>query len=114
MANKKIQIEISFDEKNQPINIQCSGDDIPGENGGIESKTLFLGLFSREQKDTMKLNLWTKDMTMMEMDRFTYFTIRSITEMYLRATNNQALANEMERFAHYFGQKTEIIPQEDQ
>ena len=113
MSKKKIEIRVSFDEKNQPVNIECFGDDISSENEALVSKTLFLGLFNREMKDTMKLSLWTKDMTMMEMDRFTYYTIRSITDMYLRATNNKALANEMERFAHYFGQKTEIIPQEE-
>jgi gliding motility-associated protein GldC len=113
MNKKKIQIEVTFDEDNLPLSIDCFGDDIASENEALSSKTLFLGLFNKELKDTMKLSLWTKDMTMMEMDRFTYYTIRSITDMYQRATNNRALANEMERFAHYFGQKTEIIPPEE-
>jgi len=46
----------------------------------------------------------------MEMDRFVYQMVRSLADTYYRATNNADLANEMQRFAQYFGEKTEIIP----
>jgi hypothetical protein len=49
-------------------------------------------------------------MQVQEMDRFVYQTLRSLSQSYLRATQNKELAEEMAKFAHHFGEKTEIIP----
>ncbi len=60
----------------------------------------------------MKLDLWTKDFQTNEMDRFVYHTLRTMADSYFKATKNQKLANDMQRFAQYFGEETEIIPKE--
>ena len=49
-------------------------------------------------------------MQVVEMDRFIFQTLRSLSDTYYRATQNKALANEMQRFVDYFGERTEIIP----
>lgn len=49
-------------------------------------------------------------MQVLEMDRFMYQILRSLSQTYLKATQNKELAEEMAKFAHYFGEKTEIVP----
>ncbi len=71
---------------------------------------MLLSVFDQETKDTLKIDLWTKDFQVAEMDRFIFQTLRAIADTYQRATNNTALANDMQRFAHYFGEQAEIIP----
>ncbi|HNG90361.1 MAG TPA: gliding motility protein GldC, partial [Saprospiraceae bacterium] len=61
---------------------------------------------------TLRIDLWTKEMQVTEMDRFMYQILSSLSQTYLRATQNKALAEDMARFAHYFGQQTEIVPKE--
>lgn len=60
----------------------------------------------------MKLDLWTKDMQVDEMDRFIFQTIRAMADTYFKATQNNKLAADMQRFVQYFGEQTEIIPRQ--
>lgn len=73
-------------------------------------KAMFLSLFNREQRDTLRIDLWTEDMQVQEMDRFVYQTLRAMSETYLRATQNKQMAEQMARFAQFFGEETEILP----
>jgi hypothetical protein len=51
-------------------------------------------------------------MMVSEMDRFMFQTLRALSETYFKASQNAALANEMQRFVQYFGEKTEVISPE--
>ena len=69
-------------------------------------------LFDGVHQETLKIDLWTKDMMVSEMDRFMFQTLRALSETYFKASQNAALANEMQRFVQYFGEKTEVISPE--
>jgi len=71
---------------------------------------MLLSIFDRESMETLKIDLWTKDMQVIEMDRFFFQTLRAMADTYYKATQNAQLANEMQRFVQYFGEKTEILP----
>lgn len=73
-------------------------------------KAFLLSLFENESRDTLKIDLWTKDMQVQEMDRFFYQTLRGLADTYLRATRNDPMAKAMEDFAQFFGEKAGIIP----
>jgi gliding motility-associated protein GldC len=108
MNKNRIVIEIELDEKNYPESIKWKSDN--DENSEfVESKSFFLSLFDKKTKDTMELDLWTKDMQVLEMDRYVFQSLSSLADMYYRATKNTDLANEMQKFARFFGEKTQII-----
>ena len=69
--------------------------------------------FDNDTKDTMKIDLWTTKMQVNEMDRFFFQTLRAMADTYFKATQNREMAVDMQRFAQYFGEKTEIIPKAD-
>ncbi len=105
-----ITIRVSLDKDRVPLKIEWSASDMH-EGGKFEAcKAMAVALFDKEHRDTLRIDLWTKEMQVQEMDRFMYQTLRSLSQTYLRATQNKDLAEEMAQFAQHFGEKTEIIP----
>ncbi|MCB0704583.1 MAG: gliding motility protein GldC [Saprospiraceae bacterium] len=106
----KIDITIGLNDQKVPVDITWHSDDQPNENGKNRAKAMLLSLFDKTHMDTLKIDLWTTEMQVLEMDRFFYQTLRGLADTYYKATQNAELANEMQRFVQYFGEKTEIIP----
>ncbi len=111
MANKQseIRITVGLDEQAVPETIHWQASDHPQGQGPMAAKALLLSIFDEEHRDTLKFDIWTKEMQVQEMDRMVYYTLRSLADTYLRATSNKELAGQMQQFASYFGQQTEIL-----
>jgi len=105
-----ITLEIELDDKKMPSKIywSASGNKQAGDHTD-EVKAFFLSMFDAKTRDTLEIDLWTTKMQIIEMDRFVYQSLNALTRLYVRATNNRQLAEQMQQFVHYFGQKTEII-----
>ena len=107
-----VTINVGLNEDNIPVKMEWKADD----NGGIgkpqECKAMLLSIFDKETLDTMKIDLWTTEMQVNEMDRFFFQTLRALADTYNKATRNTQLASDMQKFVHYFGEQTEIIPKE--
>ncbi|HRG32772.1 MAG: gliding motility protein GldC [Saprospiraceae bacterium] len=110
MAKKsEIIIRVTLDQENIPSEIEWSAEDSGG--GALSSaKGILLSIFEKDSLDTLKLDLWTKEMQVVEMDRFMFQTLNALRDTYLKSTNNQQLADDFKQFVQYFGEKTEIIP----
>jgi gliding motility-associated protein GldC len=107
-----ITLRVGLNAEQVPIKIEWGASD--RNNGTLEEcKAMAVALFDKEHRDTLRIDLWTKEMQVIEMDRFMYQILRSLSQTYLKATQNKDLAEEMAKFAHYFGTKTEILPKED-
>jgi gliding motility-associated protein GldC len=107
-----IEIKVGLDEQNIPDKIEWKAEDKGQEATTTEAKAMLLSVFDKENLETLKLDLWTKEMQIIEMDRFFFQTLRAMADTYFRATQNTELATDMQRFVDYFGEKTEIIPKE--
>ena len=106
----KIEIEISLGEDRIPEMIEWTALDSAKE--AQEAKAMLLSFFDKENRETLKIDLWTREMQVVEMDRFMYHTLRGLSDAYFRATNNQKVAGAMQQFVQFFGEETEIIPRE--
>ncbi len=112
MNKSTITIEVNLNEEKHPQSIHwASSDDKEGSNGH-EAKAMAVAFFDKEYKDTFKIDLWTQDMQVTEMDRFIFHTMRGLADSYFKATKNAQLANDMQRFIQYFGEQTEILEKE--
>jgi len=110
MKNKDfIKIEIVLDEKKIPDNIKWSASGNEDGEKMENAKAFFLTFFDNETRDTMQMDLWTKEMQVIEMDRFVYQSLGALSELYFRATQNKELANDMKKFMEYFGKQTKIL-----
>ncbi|MBI5914101.1 MAG: gliding motility protein GldC [Bacteroidetes bacterium] len=110
--SSQIRITVHLDGNNMPTAIDWDADDRSPGAAPLACKAMLLSLFERETLDTMKIDLWTNDMQVNEMDRFVFQTLRGLADTYFKATQNRELAVDMQRFVQYFGEKTEILRSE--
>ncbi|WCL82460.1 gliding motility protein GldC [Saprospira sp. CCB-QB6] len=108
VQENNIQLTVGLNADRTPVKIEWEASD--SQNGPEECKAMLISLFDKAHKDTLKIDLWTLDMQVNEMDRFMYQTLRGLADTYYRATNNQQLSNDFMRFVQYFGEKTETLP----
>lgn len=106
----EIKINIKLDDQNVPESIHWMSTDNPEGTEAKECKGMLLSLFDKDTMDTLKIDLWTKEMQVVEMDRFFYQNLRAMADTYFRATQNKEMAGQLQQFANYFGEKTEVIP----
>jgi gliding motility-associated protein GldC len=71
---------------------------------------MILALWDHQKKDTLRLDLWTKDMTVDEMKIFFHETLLSMADTLQRSTTDERIAGDMRDFCDYFAQKMEIAP----
>lgn len=108
--HSNITITVGLDEKNTPASIKWQADDAPDAQTPQECKAFLLSIFDKDHRDTLRIDLWTEEMQVVEMDRFMFQTLKGLADTYYRATQNKELASAMQSFIQYFGEKTEIIP----
>ncbi len=112
IKESNISIKVNLNKEKHPRKIVWHSDDNPEGNHWMEAKAMLISFFDKEYLDTYKIDLWTHEMQVAEMDRFIFQTLRAMADTYRNATGNTALANDMQRFVQYFGEKTQIITEE--
>lgn len=107
MKKSVIQFTIDLDEKNIPEKIVWEATDKPEEL--TETKSISLSLWDHTQKNTLRIDLWTKDMPVDEMKRFYVDCIGGLAQSALSATGDEYMAEEMnalcERFVKHLQEK---------
>ena len=112
MKKSEIKIEVGLDDKNTPKSIHWEADTPQGKERR-EGKAMLLSLFDKETLDTFKIDLWTTDLQVAEMDRLVYYTLQSLAKTYYTATKNEELSNHMQSFVRHFGEYTKILEKDD-
>jgi gliding motility-associated protein GldC len=107
MNKKDINISVELDQDNVPENIVWNADDMTGM-GEAKCRAMLLSLWDAEAKDTLKLDLWTKDMTVDEMKIFFHQTLVTMADTLKRSTNDERISGDMMDFCDYFAEKMEI------
>lgn len=103
-----INIKVHLDESNIPEKMEWSATDAPFE-GLQEVKSIMVGLYDGQEGNALRIDLWTKEMRIDEMDRFYYQTFLTMADSYLRATGNEKGARDMKEFARVFGINAGVI-----
>lgn len=101
---QKLSFEITLGEDKVPEQINWIQN-----SKTEEAKGILVSIFEKASRETLRMDLWTKDMQMQEMDRLMYYTLRSLADTYHRATKNSELAEDLRNFSIHFGEKTEIL-----
>lgn len=102
----KIKIDVSLDENKVPEKLFWSADD-----GGIkdmEAKALLLSVWDSNNKDTYKINLWTKEMPVNEMIQFFHQTLVAMADTFETATSDDKMSATMRDFCDYYAEKMGI------
>ncbi len=109
MSDKKknINIEVELDEKNIPSDITWNATDLNGYEEA-SCRAMLLALWDHNNKDTLRLDLWTRDMTVDEMKIFFHQTLVTMADTLENSTNDERISGDMRDFCAYFAEKMDI------
>ena len=108
MANhtSKIELNIELDENRVPEKLHWTAED-----GGIsneEAKAMMLAVWDAKAKETLRIDLWTKDMPVNEMFIMYYQTMIAMANTLERATGHEKLAGALKDYCDFFAKETKI------
>ncbi|MCW4469378.1 gliding motility protein GldC [Flavobacterium sp. MFBS3-15] len=105
----EINIVVELDENRVPEKLSWTARD-----GGVvnePSKAVMLSVWDSRAQESMRIDLWTKDMPVDEMKTFFHQTLVSMSDTFERATNDKKMADTMKDFCDYFAEKLELKKQ---
>jgi gliding motility-associated protein GldC len=108
MANttSTIQLQVELDDNRIPEKLSWTAED-----GGIdneEAKAMLLSVWDSKAQETLRIDLWTKDMPVDEMKLFFHQTLVALSDTFQRATQDEKMTATMKDFCDYFADKLEL------
>ncbi|MBE98383.1 gliding motility protein GldC [Flavobacterium coralii] len=106
LHTSEINLTIELDENRVPEKLYWSAPD-----GGVnneESKAIMLSVWDYKNQESMRIDLWTKDMPVDEMKIFFHQTLVSMADTFERATGDKKMTDTMKDFCDYFAEKLEL------
>ena len=94
MKESDIRIKVMLDEEQVPDRIFWDADD-KGGDGPEEARAVSVALWDHMRKNTLRIDLWTKEMPVDEMKRFYIDSIGGLAQSLLNATGDQFMAQEI-------------------
>jgi gliding motility-associated protein GldC len=104
-----IKVQIGLNANNLPLEMHWTADD-----GGITNapaKAMMLSLWNPEDNNTMKIDLWTKDMSVEEMKQFFHQTLLTMADTFEKATGENLIAEDLRDYCFHFAEKMDIMPE---
>ena len=108
--NKVSQIKflVELDINKIPQKILWQADDA-GFDGFKEAKSMFLSLWDKQELVTLGMDLWTKEMTVEEMNIHFHQIFVRMAESYSRATQNSEIEFMIKKFAAELANKLNLF-----
>jgi len=103
----EIKFTVELDENKIPEKLFWDAKD-----GGIsneETKAFLISVWDSKKKETLKMDLWTKDMPLDEMKQFFHQTLLSMSDTFHKATNDEKMTATMRDFCDYFAEKLDLL-----
>jgi gliding motility-associated protein GldC len=102
----EIKFLVELDENRVPEKLTWTAQD-----GGVEAeeaKAMMLSIWDANAQETLRIDLWTKDMPVDEMKLFFHQTLVAMSDTFRRATDDEKMADTMKDFCDYFAEKLEL------
>ncbi len=106
MKTSEIKFTVSVDENHLPSKIEWEAADA-GEKSS--SKSVMIALWDENENNTLRIDLWTKDMMVDEMKKFYHQNVMSLTDTYIRATGDEATGKEIKEFFRQIGSRIGVL-----
>ena len=105
---EQLTIDVLMDDNLIPESIEWKSSQ---ENKPSQTASAALIYFwDAKKNETFNLDLWTKEMSVEEMNKMMFQTLMTLANTYERATSEDQMANAMRDFGQFFGERTEILP----
>ena len=103
---QSIKFEIELDENKLPLNIEMKASE--GASNESNLKALMLSAWAAKTKETLRIDLWTKDMPVNEMFIMYHQTMMGMASTLERATGQDKLAAALRDYCAFFAEQTKI------
>ncbi|MCB0770666.1 MAG: gliding motility protein GldC [Flavobacteriales bacterium] len=101
MKTSHIHLAVHLDENNVPESIDWEAE---GSSKKSRTKAVLLSVWDERELNTLRVDLWTKDMTVEEMKAFFHQNILTLADTFERATSEGKMAAQMRDFGAYFAE----------
>ena len=102
----KIELNVELDENRIPEKLSWTAQD--GGISNADAKAIFLSVWDSNAKESLRIDLWTKDMAVDEMKLFFHQTLTAMSDTFMRATQDEKMTATMRDFCDYFAEKLEL------
>lgn len=102
----EIKLKVGLDENRVPEELHWSAED-----GGVnneEAKAMLLSVWDSKNKESLKIDLWTKDMPVDEMKIFFHQTLLTMADTFHRATMDDKMTANFREFCQFFAKELEL------
>jgi gliding motility-associated protein GldC len=94
VKKSEIKFQIELDEQNLPKNIQWDASDKEAE--GLEStKSISVNVWDNLNHATLRIDLWTEEMSVVEMKRFYIDILGGMAQTILNSTGDEYMSEEI-------------------
>ena len=110
VKKSEIKVNIGLNENKLPLEMKWTATD--GNIVDQEAKAMFLSLWNPNEKNTMKIDLWTKDLTIDDMKQFFHQTLLTMADTFENATGEKNISEDLRDYCYHFADKMNILPKE--
>ena len=93
----EINFKIKLDQNNLPETMTWKASDGPQEEERA-CKSIAIALWDKEERNTLRIDLWTKDMPIDEMHTYFLQNLMTLSDSYIKATGNPHIKEDMLAF----------------
>ncbi len=104
--NTTITLDVVLDENQTPEQMKWSAPD-----GGVDQQEMdafFFSSWDKKQQESARIDLWTKEMPVDQMQVFVHQTLVGIRASYLKATDDTQMAEAMQQFCDFFASERNL------
>ena len=93
MKKSEIKFIVTLDKENIPEKIEWMAEDSIN-NGLSDTKSISLSLWDENKNNTLRIDLWTKEMKTDEMKRFYVACLGGLSQRILSSTGDEYMSKE--------------------
>ncbi len=107
MKTSTINFTVSLDDDNIPEHIVWEATDSQNPEPA-ECRAFMISIWDHEFKNTLKIDLWTKEMPVDEMKQFFYEALMTMGDTFLKSTGEKLIVEDLRDYCAHFAEKMEL------
>ena len=102
-----LKFEVELDENNLPNSIKMLEDQ--ENNSAIDLKALMIAAWDAKRKETLRVDIWTKDMPVNDMFILYHQNLMGMATSLEKSTGQDKLAQALRDYCDFFAKQTNIL-----
>jgi gliding motility-associated protein GldC len=105
MKTNELVFRVTVDENNLPVRIDWDA----GGGQTSECRSVMVALWDAKENNTLRMDLWTKEMSVDEMKKFFHQNVVTLADTYIRATGDDKVGNKVKQVFNDLGKEMGVL-----